>query len=39
MFSVPTFACTVSGRLEQLTQRGMTINPLMRVKVLMGHDL
>ncbi len=33
-----TFACMLLARLEQLATDGATINPLMVVKVLMGHE-
>jgi site-specific recombinase XerD len=33
-----TFACLMLARLEQLAKRGASINPLLIVKVLMGHE-
>jgi integrase len=33
-----TFACWVLARLEQLATRGAAINPLLIVKILMGHE-
>jgi integrase len=33
-----TFACMMLARLEQLAKRGAAINPLLVVKVLMGHE-
>jgi site-specific recombinase XerD len=33
-----TFACMLLARLEQLASQGATINPLLVVKVLMGHE-
>ena len=33
-----TFACMMLARLERLANQGATINPLMIVKVLMGHE-
>ena len=33
-----TFACMLLARLEQLAKSGAPINPLMVVKVLMGHE-
>jgi len=33
-----TFACTMLARLEQLAKAGESINPLLIVKVLMGHE-
>lgn len=33
-----TFACMLLARLEQLASAGAAINPLMVVKVLMGHE-
>jgi integrase/recombinase XerD len=33
-----TFACTMLARLEQLAKQGASINPLLIVKVLMGHE-
>ena len=33
-----TFACMMLARLEQLAKQGATINPLLIVKVLMGHE-
>lgn len=33
-----TFACMMLARLEQLAKQGAAINPLMIVKVLMGHE-
>jgi site-specific recombinase XerD len=33
-----TFACWMLARLEQLAKRGAAINPLLIVKVLMGHE-
>ena len=33
-----TFACTMLARLERLASEGAAINPLMIVKVLMGHE-
>jgi integrase/recombinase XerD len=33
-----TFACWVLARLEQLAQQGAAINPLLIVKILMGHQ-
>ena len=33
-----TFACMMLARLEQLARQGAAINPLLVVKVLMGHE-
>ena len=33
-----TFACMLLARLEQLASQGAAINPLLVVKVLMGHE-
>ena len=33
-----TFACMLLARLERLASEGAAINPLMVVKVLMGHE-
>ena len=33
-----TFACTMLARLEQLAKQGTSINPLLIVKILMGHE-
>jgi integrase len=33
-----TFACMLLARLEQLASQGAAINPLLMVKVLMGHE-
>jgi integrase/recombinase XerD len=33
-----TFACMLLARLEHLAQQGASINPLVIVKVLMGHE-
>jgi site-specific recombinase XerD len=33
-----TFACMLLARLEQLVSQGASINPLLVVKVLMGHE-
>jgi integrase len=33
-----TFACMMLARLEQLAKEGASINPLLIVKVLMGHE-
>jgi site-specific recombinase XerD len=33
-----TFACTLLARLERLANQGAAINPLLMVKVLMGHE-
>ncbi|MGH8290535.1 MAG: tyrosine-type recombinase/integrase [Steroidobacteraceae bacterium] len=33
-----TFACMMLARLEQIAKRGAPINPLLIVKVLMGHE-
>ena len=33
-----TFACMMLARLEQLAKQGAEINPLLIVKVLMGHE-
>jgi site-specific recombinase XerD len=33
-----TFACTMLARLEQLAANGAAINPLLIVKILMGHQ-
>jgi integrase len=33
-----TFACMMLARLEQLAKQGAAINPLLIVKVLMGHE-
>lgn len=33
-----TFACMMLARLEQLAKRDAAINPLLIVKVLMGHE-
>jgi len=33
-----TFACMMLARLERLAREGASINPLMIVKVLMGHE-
>lgn len=33
-----TFACMLLARLEQLASQGAVINPLLVVKVLMGHE-
>lgn len=33
-----TFACMLLARLEQLASRGAQINPLLIVKILMGHE-
>jgi len=33
-----TFGCWMLARLEQLAQHGAAINPLLIVKVLMGHE-
>jgi integrase/recombinase XerD len=33
-----TFACMMLARLERLAQQGALINPLLIVKVLMGHE-
>ena len=33
-----TFACMMLARLERLAKRGAAINPLLIVKVLMGHE-
>jgi site-specific recombinase XerD len=33
-----TFACTMLARLEQLAKQGASINPLLIVKILMGHE-
>jgi integrase/recombinase XerD len=33
-----TFACMLLARLEQLVSQGAAINPLLIVKVLMGHE-
>ena len=33
-----TFGCTMLARLEQLAKQGAAINPLLIVKVLMGHE-
>jgi site-specific recombinase XerD len=33
-----TFACMMLARLEQLAKGGASINPLLIVKVLMGHE-
>lgn len=33
-----TFACMLLARLEQLAKNGAAINPLLIVKVLMGHE-
>jgi integrase len=33
-----TFACMMLARLEQLAKRGAPINPLLIVKILMGHE-
>ena len=33
-----TFACTLLARLERLASQGAAINPLLVVKVLMGHE-
>jgi site-specific recombinase XerD len=33
-----TFACMLLARLEQLVSQGVAINPLLVVKVLMGHE-
>lgn len=33
-----TFACMMLARLEQLAKRGAAINPLLIVKVLLGHE-
>lgn len=33
-----TFACMMLARLEQLAKTGVPINPLLVVKVLMGHE-
>jgi integrase/recombinase XerD len=33
-----TFACMLLARLEQLAQAGAAINPLLVVKILMGHE-
>lgn len=33
-----TFACMMLARLERLASAGMNINPLLVVKVLMGHE-
>ena len=33
-----TFACMMLARLEQLAKQGALINPLLIVKVLMGHE-
>jgi site-specific recombinase XerD len=33
-----TFACMMLSRLEQLAKQGAAINPLLIVKVLMGHE-
>ncbi len=33
-----TFACMMLARLEQLAKRDVAINPLLIVKVLMGHE-
>jgi integrase/recombinase XerD len=33
-----TFACTMLARLDRLAREGAAINPLMIVKVLMGHE-
>ena len=33
-----TFACMLLARLERLASQGVAINPLLVVKVLMGHE-
>jgi integrase len=33
-----TFACMMLARLEQLAKKGAPINPLLIVKILMGHE-
>jgi len=33
-----TFACTMLARLEQLANAGAAINPLLILKILMGHE-
>ncbi|HEY6928010.1 MAG TPA: site-specific integrase, partial [Steroidobacteraceae bacterium] len=33
-----TFACMMLARLEQLAKQGAAINPLLVVKILMGHE-
>jgi integrase len=33
-----TFACMLLARLEHLATRGAQVNPLLVVKVLLGHD-
>ena len=33
-----TFACTMLARLEQIAKQGASINPLLIVKILMGHE-
>jgi site-specific recombinase XerD len=33
-----TFACMMLARLERLVQQGAAINPLLIVKILMGHE-
>jgi integrase len=33
-----TFACMMLARLERLAKQGASINPLLIVKVLMGHE-
>jgi site-specific recombinase XerD len=33
-----TFACTMLARLEHLAKQGASINPLLIVKILMGHE-
>ena len=33
-----TFACMLLARLEQLASQGASLNPLLIVKVLMGHE-
>jgi integrase/recombinase XerD len=33
-----TFACMMLARLERLAKQGATINPLLIVKILMGHE-
>jgi integrase len=33
-----TFACMMLARLERLAKQGTSINPLLIVKVLMGHE-
>ena len=34
-----TFACMMLARLERLAKKGASLNPLLVVKVLMGHEL